>query len=125
MHADHSILQIVAHGMIAFLFLFRAVHAMPTFGRHAERFRNRRVPFPNVVLAGGFATMLIGGAMVALDYYAWIGAIMLVVFTVMANYLYHDFWAMEPGSPQRDNHRNTFCNNIAVMGGLVLVIATS
>ncbi len=124
MHADHSILQIVAHGMIAFLFLFRAVHAMPTFGRHAERFRHRRVPFPDAVLAGGFATMLIGGAMVALDYYAWIGAIMLVVFTVMANFLYHDFWAMEPG-PQRDNHRNIFCNNIAVMGGLVLVIATS
>ena len=124
MHADHSILQIVAHGMIAFLFVFRAVHAMPTFGHHAERFRSRRVPFPGAVLAGGFATMLIGGVMVALDYYAWIGAIMLVVFTVMANFLYHDFWAMEPGQ-KRDIHRNIFCNNIAVMGGLVLVIATS
>ncbi len=125
MHADHSTLQIIAHLMIAFLFVFRAIHAMPTFAHHAERFRDRGVPFPGLVLAGGFATMLTGGAMVALDFHAWIGAIMLIVFIVMANFLYHDFWAMEPGSQKRDTHRNIFCNNIAVMGGLVLVIATS
>ncbi len=125
MHADHSTIQIIAHLMIAFLFLFRSIHAMPTFGHHAERFKNRGVPFPNAVLAGGFATMMIGGTMVALDFHAGIGAIGLIVFTVMSNYLYHDFWAMEPGSQRRDTHRNIFCNNISVMGGLALVIATS
>ncbi len=98
---------------------------MPTFAHHAERFRARGVPFPNLVLAGDFATMLTGGAMVALDFQALTGAAMLIVFIVMANFLYHDFWAMEPGSQRRDIHRNIFCNNIVVMGGLVLVIATS
>lgn len=124
MHADHSTLQIIAHGMIAFLFVFRAIHALPSFAHHAGRFQARRVPFPNVVLAGGFATMLVGGLMVGLDYHAWIGAAMLIVFTVMANFLYHDFWAMEHGR-QRDTHRNIFCNNIAVMGGLLMVAASA
>ena len=63
MHADHSTLQIIAHLMIAFLFVFRAIHAMPTFAHHADRFRERGVPFPGLVLAGGFATMLTGGGM--------------------------------------------------------------
>jgi hypothetical protein len=31
---------------------------------------------------------------------------------------------MEHGR-QRDTHRNTFCNNIAVMGGLLMVAASA
>ncbi len=122
MYAELSTLEIAARWMIAFLFVFRAIHAMPTFANHAGRFRDRRIPFPNLVMAGGFATMLIGGIMVATDFHGAAGAIALIAFTVIANFTYHDFWAMEPGR-QRDTHRNTFCNNIAVMGGLVMVIA--
>lgn len=122
MHADHSIIEIIGHVMIAFLFVFRAIHAFPTFDRHLQRFEERKIPFARPFLGAGFATMLVGGVMVALDYHAALGAAGLIVFTVLANLLYHDFWAMEDGRA-RDNHRNTFCNNIAVMGGLVLVVA--
>jgi len=122
MYADHSVIEIAGHVMIAFLFVFRAIHAMPTFNHHLQRFVARGIPFPRFVLGAGFATMLAGGAMVALDVHARAGAIGLIVFTILANLLYHDFWAMEPGR-NRDNHRNIFCNNIAVMGGLVLVAA--
>lgn len=122
MHADHSILEIIAHLMIAFLFLYRGLTALPNFDDHLERFVKFKVPFPKLVLAGGFATMLIGGVMVAIDYYAWIGAIALVAFTAFANLLYHHFWAME--DPRlRQTHTWIFCNNIAVMGGLLLVVA--
>ncbi len=121
MYAENSIIEIVGHVMIAFLFVFRAIHAFPTFDRHLERFKGRKLPFPRLFLGAGFATMLVGGVMVALDYHAALGASALIVFTVLANLLYHDFWAMEDGRA-RDNHRNTFCNNIAVMGGLLLVV---
>ncbi len=74
-------------------------------------------------MAGGFATMLIGGVAVLLDYRASIGAGMLIVFTIMANFMYHHFWTMT--DPQlRRTHTWIFCNNIAVMGGLVMVIAS-
>lgn len=109
MHADHSMLEIVAHVMIAFLFLFRWASALPNFADHAGRFRRLKIPFPEGVLAGGLATMLVGRSMVLLDFHAWIGAIMLIVFTALAN--------LEP----RNRHLYIFCNNIAVMGGLVLV----
>ncbi len=122
MHADHSILEIVAHVMIAFLFLYRGLTALPKFDEHLARFEKFKVPFAKPVVAGGFATMLIGGVMVAIDYYAWIGAIGLVVFTAIANLLYHHFWAME--DPRlKQTHTWIFCNNIAVMGGLLLVVA--
>ncbi|MFP6734066.1 MAG: hypothetical protein VB959_09515 [Rhodospirillales bacterium] len=66
--------------------------------------------------------MLLGGLSVLFDFYVWIGAGMLVVFTVLANVLYHDFWVMtEPR--QKQTHLWIFCNNIAVTGGLLLVIS--
>ena len=50
-------------------------------------------------------------------------AAMLIVFTLMANFMYHHFWSMT--DPQlRRTHTWIFCNNIAVMGGLLMVIAS-
>lgn len=120
MHADHSVLQIIAYVMIASLFIFRGFGSMPQFSHHAGRLRSRRIPFPEAVLACAFAIMLAGGVMVALDFHAWIGAALLIAFTVLANLLYHDFWNHEPGELKR---RSTyvFANNVAVMGGLLLV----
>ena len=108
--------------MIAFLFLYRGFTAFPQFDDHVARFEGHNIPFPKLVVIGGFATMLVGGVMVLIDYYAWIGAIGLIVFTIMANFVYHHFWSME--DPRlRQTHTWIFCNNVAVMGGLVLVIA--
>lgn len=107
--------------MIALLFLFRGVTAIPKFKHHSARIGSRGVPCPDLVLTGGLAMMLMGGAMVALDYYAWIGASMLIVFTLSANFLYHNFWEMEGELANR--HLYTFFNNVAVMGGLILVIS--
>jgi uncharacterized membrane protein YphA (DoxX/SURF4 family) len=121
MYAEHSTLQIVAQVMIAFLFLYRGLDALPRFESHAAKLRERSVPFAGFVLACGLAILVVGGAMVMFDFYAGIAAILLVVFVVMANYCYHHFWAMEPGR-NRDNHRNIFCNNIAVTGGLLLLV---
>jgi putative oxidoreductase len=121
LHADHTIWQIIAHLMIAFLFLYRCLTAIPRFDHHTATIAARGVPFANVVLPGGFALMLTGGASVALDFHATYGAGLLIVFTIAANYLYHNFWDMEGG--ERNRHLYTFCNNVAVMGGLVLVAA--
>ena len=110
MHADHSVAQAIAHAMIAFLFLYRGLTALSAFGHHLNRFKNLKVPFPRLILAGGFATMLIGGAM-------------LIVFTILANLMYHHFWTMRDPR-QRQTHTWVFCNNIAVMGGLLMIIAS-
>ena len=121
MHADHSTLEILAHTMIAFLFLFRCMTAIPRFADHAQRFHRLNVPLPEFVLACGLAFMAVGGLMVLLDFQTRIGALLLIVFTAAANLLYHHFWALEAG-PERERALYIFCNNIAVMGGLVMVI---
>ena len=121
-HEGHSIWQITAHLMIAFLFIFRCLTAWPRFKEHSKRIADRGIPFPNMVLTGGFGLMLAGGVSVAFDYYVQLGAALLIGFTLAANYLYHYFWEMK--GEERNRHLYTACNNIAVMGGLVLLIVT-
>lgn len=122
MHADHSVVEIIGHILVASLFLIRGIGSIPRFGNHLKRMRARKVPLPELVLTMGFVIMLAGGAMVALDFYAWIGAVALLVFVAAANLLYHDFWAMDDPD-KKLTHTYFFLNNIAVMGGLVLVVA--
>ena len=121
-HEAHSIWQITAHLMIAFLFIFRCLTAWPRFKEHSKRIASQGIPFSNVVLTGGFGFMLAGGISVAFDYYVQLGAALLIGFTLAANYLYHNFWEMK--GEERNRHLYTACNNIAVMGGLVLLIVT-
>ena len=120
-HADHSALQILGHAMIAFLFIFRGLTAMPRFADHAGRLAKKNVPFPSFSLAAGFGMMLVGGVSVLLDVYAMFGAGILIAFTMLANVLYHDFWNHKDDWAERNRALYVFCNNTAVMGGLVLV----
>ena len=124
-HADHTILQIVAHAMIAFLFLFRGFTALPRFNDHAGRLAKRGVPLSTFSLATGFLMMLAGGTAVLIDYYTQIGASILIAFTILANFLYHDFWNKRGDWAERNRAIYTFCNNIAVMGGLLMIVLTS
>jgi uncharacterized membrane protein YphA (DoxX/SURF4 family) len=120
-HTDHTALQILGHAMIAFLFTFRAITAMPRFDDHAGRLANKKVPFPNIALATGFGMMLVGGISILIDFYAAIGASILIAFTLLANVLYHDFWNHKDNWAERNRALYVFCNNTAVMGGLVLI----
>ena len=121
MHADHTIIEIAAHGMIAFLFLSRGLGAIGRFDHHAGRLAGRRIPAPRFVLACGLAIMLVGGTMVLFDVLAATGGLLLLVFTLAANLLYHDYWRFEDDERRR-SQRNSFYNNVAVMGGLLLVM---
>jgi len=121
MHAEHSLITILGHVLVAVLYLHRGVHNLFRFNYHAERLKEFKIPFPKLNLAFGLVMMLTGGVMVLMDYYAWIGAIQLIVFTVVATFLYHNFWAMEDGK-ECERHRNEFFANTAILGGLFLII---
>jgi putative oxidoreductase len=122
MYANASALTVVGHLAIAFLFIFRGLTSFSSWDRHVQTIASHHVPMPKIVLSLGLFTMFAGGLAIACDWHAADGAVSLVIFTALANLWYHDFWKMEDG-PVRTQHLYIFCNNIGVIGGLVLVMA--
>ncbi len=121
MHADHSILQIIAHVMIASFFIYIGICNLSQADRHVAHFTELKIPFPKLFLACAFGTQFSGALLVLFDYRAATGAALLLVFTVLSELLYHRYWRMTDAF-LRMTHRNYFWNNMAVMGGLLLVI---
>ena len=121
MHADHTLLEIAAHLMIAAFFIVIGIRNIPRSDQHIEKFRDLGIPFPAALLISGFATQFTGALSLALDVYPVIGAIMLLVYVVLALVLYHQYWRMTDPF-LRITHQNYFWNNVGGMGGLLLVI---
>jgi putative oxidoreductase len=118
-----ALIEMAGRIMIAFLFLFQGASAAAfRFGFHVERLRARRVPAPKFALVCGFAMMFIGGLMVLLDVFAAIGAGLLIAFTILATLLYQNFWSIEDPARRREK-RSAFIYNVAIVGGLLLVVA--
>lgn len=120
MPEQQALIEALAHAMIAFLFLYRGVAAIPRFDHHKARLAGKSIPAASFVLACGLGLMLVGGSLVLLDAYSVVGAAMLIVFTMAANLVYHDFWTVQDQEKRR-RERNSFYSNVAVMGGLLLV----
>ena len=64
---------------------------------------------------------VLGGLSVLLGMKARVGAAALIVFLIPATLIFHDFWAFE--GMERQIYMAMFMKNLAIMGGLLLVIA--
>jgi putative oxidoreductase len=88
---------------------------------HAGILDRKRVPLARAVLVAGLVVQTAGGLSVALGLFPAIGALGLIVFTLAASALYHDFWTY--AGAERTPHVNAWLTNLALIGGFLLVIA--
>jgi uncharacterized membrane protein YphA (DoxX/SURF4 family) len=125
-HASHSLLEIAGYVLIGSVFISQAVATLSPdrFQFHASKLRDKRIPAPAFVLGCGLAMMLSGGLMVMLDVYPRVGASMLIFFTVVATFLYQSFWTFKDPARRREK-RSSFFNNLAILGGLLLIVSQS
>jgi putative oxidoreductase len=122
MAATYIVIELVGRAMIAFLFLFQGFNAILKFDAHSDRLRQRNVPLPQLMLTIGLISMFVGGGMILFKDLAAAGAGLLIGFTVVATFLYHNFWSTSDPN-RRGEKRNSFLSNAAVIGGLLLVLA--
>jgi putative oxidoreductase len=123
-HATHSVLAILGHVLVGAVFIVQAVGTLPRarFANHANKLRDKGFPVPSITLAIALGMMLIGGVMVILGVYPKIGGWALIIFTVIATLLYQNFWSIED-PVRRKEKRGPFFNNLAILGGLLLVVS--
>jgi putative oxidoreductase len=122
MYADHGALQIAGQLLIAFLFLGTGViNSTMKVKQHVDRMAAMGIPQARLVLWIGFAMQYAGGLSVAFDYRTEIGAVILIVFTVVATTIFHRYWELEDPL-RRHLHQSFIFSNCAIVGGLLLLI---
>ncbi len=88
---------------------------------HIDRLEGLGVPLPAAAFWFGIVLQFTGCALVLAGWHADIGVLCLIVFTVVANALFHRFWtATDPA--RRNTLRLMLLNGIAILGGLLLLL---
>jgi len=88
---------------------------------HIKRLTIFRAPLPRVTFWMGMALDAVGCVLILIDWHPAIGALCLIVFTVLASLLLLRFWEMEDPM-KRTGMQNGFLANIGVVGGLLLLL---
>ena len=120
---DASMLDSIGRLMIIALFLIIGVRNLQKFhiDDHIARLTKFKAPLPKVTFWVGQIIEFIAIAMVLFNWHADIGVILLIVFTVVASLLLLRFWEVDI-PPMRTGMQNGLVANIAVVGGLLLLL---
>ena len=112
---------LVARVLLAQVFLITGVTQMLFFAKTSTFMFNRGMPMPDVLLAAAILLQVAGGCLLVAGYKVrWVAAA-FAVFTIIATFVFHPFWAVEVG--RFANELNNFMKNLALMGGLIYVMA--
>ena len=106
---------------LSLIFLLSAAGKLANWSGTAQFMASKNMPLAPMFLAGAIAFELLGGLSVLLGYKARLGALALIVFLIPATLIFHNFWAYQ-GMEQQMQMIN-FLKNVAIMGGLTLLIA--
>lgn len=91
---------------------------------HIDRARAFQTPHPILVFWFGIALQFASCALIIANWHPALGVLGLIVFTVCASAIYHRFWQM--GDPMKRNFsRLALLNNVAITGGLLLLLAVT
>ena len=122
MYADHTILQTIGQLLIAFLFVATGlINASTKFKQHLDRMVAVGVPFARLALIAGFAIQIIAGLLIAFDTQRAPAAGVLIVFTVLATAIFHQYWRVEEPL-RRHLHVSYIFSNCGIIGGLLLLM---
>lgn len=82
---------------------------------------SKGLPMPAVLAFLTALLEVVGGLALAIGYQARLAAIALAAFTLLATFLFHNFWAMP--AEQAFVQQLMFMKNLAITGGLLFVFS--
>lgn len=122
--------------LLAGLFLLSGLGKFPTWKETTKQIAEKGVPGANValmgeslsgadvLLAGAVAFEIIGALSILIGFKARFGALLLLLFLAPVTYYFHDFWHYESGTEQHTAQLIGFMKNVAIAGGIMMILAT-
>lgn len=118
-----GIVNVVGRALLVAIFLMSAMfNKIPNFANVVKHMGAEGVPAPQILLAGAIVFLIVGGISVLIGFKARIGALLLLVFLMLATYYFHDFWNVTDPAMQMAEQIQAM-KNAALMGAMLMIIA--
>jgi putative oxidoreductase len=112
---------LVGRILLSLIFLISAAGKLFNFTGTAGMMSAKGFPVASLFLVGALAFELLGGLSVLTGYKARLGAAALIIFLIPTTLIFHNFWAYQ--GMEQQMQAAMFLKNLAIAGGLALVIA--
>ncbi|MFY9240546.1 MAG: DoxX family protein [Roseovarius sp.] len=113
-----DILNLIGRLAVAFYFLWAVTFNIQAKGHHLAEFKRIGAPAGELLFWGGIALSVVGAALLIYTPTAWIGAALLIVFTLSADAMFHRYWTYkDPGEIVM--HKFFLFEHVALVGGMI------
>jgi putative oxidoreductase len=107
--------------LMALIFLPSGIGKIGNFSGVAGAMSSKGLPMVEVLLVISIVFELAGAVMLIVGWKMRWGALFLILFTIPATLVFHNFWAVD--AAQYQNQFNHFMKNLAMVGGLLYMMA--
>ena len=114
-------LALAGRALLALLFVPSGFAKIAGFAGTAGYIASKGVPLPEVSVAIAIAVELGLGLLLLVGWQTRWAALGIAVFTAVITFIFHNYWAVP--AEQMMQQQQAFFKNIAVVGGLILVVA--
>jgi putative oxidoreductase len=117
--AVNPLVTLIARLAISSLFIVAGLRKAMAFAGTVGYFTKLGFPMPELMVGLAIAIEVGGGILLIIGFKTRWVALALMVLTLVATFMAHRFWEVDPA--QYGNQLNHFLKNIAIAGSLILV----
>ncbi len=120
MNSLQQVGPLVGRILIALIFVMSGAGKIPGFEGTVGYIASKGLPFPALAAIAAIVVELGGGIALILGWKARWAAAAMLLFTVSAAVIFHNFWGVP--ADQAQNQMIHFMKNISMAGGLLMVV---
>lgn len=107
--------------LLALIFLLSGINKIGAFAGTAGWMASKGLPMAEALLAVTIIIEVGAAIMIMIGWKARLGALALLLWMVPVTFIFHNFWAMP--ADQQQIQMIMFLKNLAMMGGMLLIMA--
>ena len=112
-------LELVARILLAAIFISAGLSKISGFDGTVGYIASKGLPIPAVIAVLTIAVEVLGGIAIVIGYKARVAGLLLAIFTLLAGFIFHNFWAVPADQAYLQNIM--FMKNLSIAGGLLLL----
>lgn len=119
MNSKHKPLALIARILLAAIFISAGFSKVVGFDGVTAYIASKGLPVPMILAALTIALEILGGLAIVIGYKARVAGLLLGLFSILAAFIFHNFWAFPPEQVYLQNIM--FMKNLSMAGGLFLL----